>query len=419
MFDQGSFARSIPLVHGTELWNRHVRLVDDDEEVIGEVVDETVRCLAGATTVHVTGVVLDATAKADLLHHLEVERGAHTQALSLEQLAFTLELPQTLGELFSDRTDRVIHRIRARDVVGAGKHRYCVEFFDDVAGERMQGIQRLDLVAEHLDADRQFFVLRDDLDRVTAHPEVATGEIHVVAVVLHRDEFADECVPIDLHPDLQRDHRLEITFGTAETVDARHRRHDDDVAAAEQRIGGGVPQPLDLGVDRGVFLDECVGLRHVRLRLVVVVIGDEVLDRVVGHQLAKFVGQLRGESLVVREHQGGALYCFDEPRGGRRLTCSGGAQQHHIGFARVDAGREFGDGRRLIAARRVVADDLERPDRARGFHIASLRRASDITEGVCRQRNRMQRCRPLLLPMPAPTLRRPAPGCRPSTRRCR
>ncbi len=76
------------------------------------------------------------------------------------------------------------------------------------------------------------------------------------------------------------------------------RRDHDDVAPGEQRVGRRVPQPLDLVVDRGVLLDVGVRLRDVRLGLVVVVVGDEVLDRVVGQQLAELVGQLRGQRLV-------------------------------------------------------------------------------------------------------------------------
>ena len=43
-----------------------------------------------------------------------------------------------------------------------------------------------------------------------------------------------------------------------------------------------MPQPVDVVVPGRVLLDVEVGLRDVRLRLVVVVVGDEVLDRVRG-----------------------------------------------------------------------------------------------------------------------------------------
>ena len=110
-------------------------------------------------------------------------------------------------------------------------------------------------------------------------------------------------------------------------------------------------KPLDLGVDRGILLDEGVGLRNVGLGLVVVVIAHEVLDRVVRHELAELVGELCGERLVVREHEGGTLNLLDEPGGRCRLAGAGRAEQHDIGLAGVDPADQLSDRLRLVAAR--------------------------------------------------------------------
>ncbi len=59
----------------------------------------------------------------------------------------------------------------------------------------------------------------------------------------------------------------------AEPVDAGDAGDDDHIPALEQRLRGEVAQPVDLLVDRGVLLDVGVGLREVRLGLVVVVVG--------------------------------------------------------------------------------------------------------------------------------------------------
>ena len=353
-----------------------MRLVDDDEEVVGEVVEQAVRRLARRPAVDVPRVVLDAGAEADLLHHLEVERGAHAQPLRLEQLALALELGQALFELDADRADRALHHVGARDVVRAREDRHRIELLrrpGPVSG--MQAVERLDLVAEHLDADGELLVDRDDLDRVAAHPEVAAREVDVVALVLHRDELADEPVAVDPLADLQRHHRVEVLLGRAEAVDAGDRRDHDDVAPAQQRVRGGVPQPLDLGVDRGVLLDEGVGLRHVGLGLVVVVVRDEVLDGVVRHELAELVRELRGERLVVREHERGALHLLDQPGRGRRLAGAGRAEQHDVGLAGVDAAGQLGDRGGLVAARPVVAHDLEGTDGSGGLHAFQSRYA--------------------------------------------
>ena len=59
------------------------------------------------------------------------------------------------------------------------------------------------------------------------------------------------------------------------------------VAALEQRLGGAQAEAVDLLVDAGLLLDVGVGLRNVGLGLVVVVVGDEVLDRVVAGRSAR------------------------------------------------------------------------------------------------------------------------------------
>ncbi len=159
----------------------------------------------------------------------------------------------------------------------------------------------------------------------------------VVALVLHADEATDEYLAVDPLADLERDHRVQVLLGGTEAVDAGHAGDHDHVAPAQERVRGGVAQPLDLVVDRGVLLDEGVRLRHIGLGLVVVVVGDEVLDRVVGHQLAELVRQLRRERLVVREYEGRALHLLDEPGGGRRLAGTRGAEQDDVGLTGVDA----------------------------------------------------------------------------------
>src|SRR5437773_1407446 len=76
---------------------------------------------------------------------------------------------------------------------------------------------------------------------------------------------------------------------------------------------GRVPQALDLVVDRAVLLDVRVRGREVRLGLVVVVVGHEVLHPVVREELAELVGQLRRQRLVRGDDERGLLDLLDRP----------------------------------------------------------------------------------------------------------
>ena len=124
------------------------------------------------------------------------------------------------------------------------------------------------------------------------------------------------------------------THRRADAVDARDRRDDDDVPPREQRGGGRVAQPVDVVVEGRVLLDVEVGLGHVGLGLVVVVVGDEVLDGVVGEELPELVAELRGERLVVRDHERRALHLLDDPGHRRRLAGAGRAEQGLVAVAR-------------------------------------------------------------------------------------
>ena len=383
MVDEHPLAGHVALVHRTDLRHGLVRLVDDEQEVVREVVDQAVRRGPRRPAVDVSRVVLDAAARPDLAHHLDVVGGAHPQPLRLEQLALALQLGQPVGQLDLDAPDRPLHALRSGDVVGGREDVHLGLLADHLTGDRVERVDPLDLVAEQLDPDRELLVDRDDLDGVAAHPERAAGEGQVVAGVLHLDELQQQLVAVHLLADPEPDHPVDVLLRRAQAVDARHRRDHDDVAPGQQRAGRAVPEPLDLVVDRRVLLDVGVRLRDVGLGLVVVVVGHEVLDRVVGQQLAELVGQLGGQGLVRRHDEGRSLDLLDDPGGRRGLAGAGRAEQHDVVLAGLDPPGDLVDRRRLVTARRELGDHLERGHRpldvGRRTHTSTVRPGSDTS----------------------------------------
>ena len=102
VLDERELARPVAVEHAADLRQRHVRLVDDHQEVGREVVEEAGGPLAGAPPGEVARVVLDARAGADLEHHLDVEVGARLEPLRLEQLPRPPQLGQPLRQLRAD-----------------------------------------------------------------------------------------------------------------------------------------------------------------------------------------------------------------------------------------------------------------------------------------------------------------------------
>ena len=247
----------------------------------GEVVDQAVRPGAGRPPVEDARVVLDAGAEADLAQHLHVVLRALAQAVRLEQLALLLQDRAARVELAADLGHRVLELALLDVVVRGGPDGDVLDVVaDQLARQRVEVLQALDLVAEEHGPEGRLLVGGEDLQRVAAHAERAAAERLVVAVVLERDELAQELVAVDRAALDQHLAVGVVGLGRAEAEDGGHRGDDHDVAAGEERRRRRVAEPVDLLVDRRVLLDVEVARGDVRLGLVVVVVRDEVLDRV-------------------------------------------------------------------------------------------------------------------------------------------
>ena len=370
--DERLLARAVALVHAADLRHGLVRLVDEDDEVLGEVVEQRERVRSRRPALEDPRVVLDPVAEAELLHHLEVVLGALPQPVRLEHLALRLELLDPLVQLVPDLVDGALDRRLRGHVLGRRPDREVVELGVDLAGQRVEVRDLLDLVAEERDAVGGLLVRGLHLDDVALHPEAAAAEHGVVADVLAVDQLAQDEVAVVLLPHVEDQHALAPLLRRAEAVDARDRGDDDDVAAREERRRRREPQPRDVVVLGRVLLDVEVGLRDVRLGLVVVVVGDEVLDRVVREELAELVAELRGQRLVVRDHERGPLDLLDDPGHRRRLAGAGRAEQRLEALARLEALGELLDRRRLVAGRPVRVGCLERRRHERqGIRLAA------------------------------------------------
>ena len=148
---------------------------------------------------------------------------------------------------------------------------------------------------------------------------------------------------------LEVDDHLAVGFRRSEAVDARDRGDDQHVAPGKQRGGGRQAQPLDLLVGLGFFLDVEVLARDVRLRLVVVVVGDEILDRVLGEEIPELGVILGGKGLVVRDHEGRPLHPRHHVGDGEGLAGPGRAQKNLVLLALLQAVHERIDRLGLVA----------------------------------------------------------------------
>ena len=218
------------------------------------------------------------------------------------------------------------------------------------AGDGVDLGNAVNFIAEELNADGAPRPVGGvDLQRIAAHAVGVSDKVEVVALVADLGQLAHERVPVVFHAGTERNDHVFIVNRVAQTVDAGHGRDDDHVPALGQRARRAVAQTLDLIVDGGILFDVGVRLGDVRLRLVIVVIGNEIFHGVFREKLAEFRAQLRGERLVVRENQRGPIHVGDDICHGERLAGAGHAEQDLIAQAHVKPLRQLLDGLRLVA----------------------------------------------------------------------
>ena len=323
VFGQRRLAPEVAAEHAADLRNGDVAFVGEHQRIVGHIFEQRRRRLAGAAAGEIARIVLDAGAAAGRFHHFEIEGGALLQPLRFQQAPLVVELVEPHLQLALDRLDRLHQRRPRRHIMRVGVDLDEFELVLLVAGERIELLDILHGVAEQIHAPGAVFIVRrENVDDVAAHAERAAGEIGLRALVLQRHEIGDQLALVDALALLQRKGHRGIGLDRADTVDAGHRGDDDDVVALQQRARRRMAHAVDLLVDRGILLDVGVGARHVGFRLVVVVIGDEILDRIVGEEILELAIELRGQRLVRRQDQGRALRRLDHLGHGVGLAAS-------------------------------------------------------------------------------------------------
>ena len=229
-----------------------------------------------------------------------------------------------------------------------------------LAGQRVEVTDVVDLVVEQLEPDRLPLGLRrEDVDHLAPDAVGAGPQIHLVAGVLHVGQPTQDLALVRLLAAIEMQHHAEVGPRVPEPVDRGHRGDDDRVAPLQQRLRRGQAHLLDVGVDRRVLLYISVGGWDVGLGLVVIVIGDEVLDGVVGEKLPEFAVQLGRQGLVMGQHQGRALDLLDDVGHGEGLARARDPQQRLERQAALEALHETRDRLRLIAGGGVVGHQFE------------------------------------------------------------
>ena len=231
-----------------------------------------------------------------------------------------------------------------------GIHRVARQLAGNLAGEWIEQAQRLDFIVEQLHPQRLLIGFSGmDINDFAAHPERPARQFQIVAGVLQIGQPAQDSALIHLLAAHQVQDHLHVPVGIAQPVNRRHGGDDDRVGPLQNRLGRRQPHLLDVLVDRGVLLDVGVRRGNIGFRLVVVVIGDEVLHRVFGEKLLHLAVKLGRQGLVGRQHQRRTLHGGDDVGDGEGLAAAGDTEQGLMRQTGVETFHQTADGLRLVA----------------------------------------------------------------------
>ena len=335
-------------------------LVYEQQEILREVIQQGKRRGAGRSAGQDAGIVLDSRAYADLLEHLHIVMGALLYALGLQQLALTAEVLQPLLELALQLGHGAAQLIAVHYIMRGGIYRGVAQVGYQLAGEGVDLGHAVYLVAKEFHPDNAVGAGRGEyLYDISAHAELVADKVDIIALILELDQLTDQLVAGLGHPRTQRDHHITVINRVAQRINAGHRRNDDNVAALGQRQRSAVAQFIYLVVYGGVLLDIGIALRDVSLRLVIIVVTDEILYRVLRKELLELGAELSRQGLVVSKNKCGAVHLSDDVRHGEGLSGAGDSEQGLLLVAGFYALDQPADGGGLISGRGIFRYKLE------------------------------------------------------------
>ena len=174
--DQGLLARAVAVVHAADLRDRLVRLVDEGQEVLGEVVEQRVRRRARARGRRGCGSSSRCPSSSPISRIISRSYSVRCRSRWASR---TLPSPRSSARRSSSSvriaSSGTLDRDPRRSRNGwPGRSTTCSGHVEDLARQRVEVVDRFDLVAEELRSRKAVScVRRHDLDHVAAHPEGA------------------------------------------------------------------------------------------------------------------------------------------------------------------------------------------------------------------------------------------------------
>ena len=97
-----------------------------------------------------------------------------------------------------------------------------LQVIENFTCQRVHFDDAFNFIAEELDANRRFFIGRNKFEGVAANPELGSSQVHVVALVLHVHQLADQLASVATFADFHLGNQVEVIVRITQTVNTRN-----------------------------------------------------------------------------------------------------------------------------------------------------------------------------------------------------
>ena len=223
--------------------------------------------------------------------------------MCLQQFIIFLEPFDALLVLGANILDGALNFFFRRSVVAARENSEEFRLFQNLASQRINPRNSIDVIAEKLHSISRFTARRKYINHVAFDAKRTARKVDIVTMVLNIHQLAQKFVLQTPLAALHRNRQIIIIRRRTKPIDAADARHDNHVAPCQQSVSSSMAQAVDFFVDCRIFLDIGIARRDVSFWLVIIKIADEIMNFVVGEKLFEFAEQLGSESFVVRQNQ--------------------------------------------------------------------------------------------------------------------
>ena len=228
--DQHLLARAVSIIHALDLSHGHVAFVNHDKKIFWEEVQEGVRWLSFASSIHMAGIVLHPIGVTHLPQHFNIVLSPLFQALGFQELAFFFKDLQLLFQLSLNFSNGHFHMIVIGHKVSSWENRQVVHFTKDLTSQSFNLTDAINLIPKKLNPKGMLIPRgRENLYYIPTDTEFPPLKVDVVTLKLDIHQVVEQFITRNLQTWTQTNDAIRVFLRRTQTIDTGNRCDDNDV----------------------------------------------------------------------------------------------------------------------------------------------------------------------------------------------